>query len=110
MRPLKKRKSEFSIDYKFKYNDKAKEQYFSYKVPFEEYDEAVRAYFRVYDVELDGTGTDIYNALSSLGAISSLEESAYFEDYLSERCREDAFEEFKIQYELEHEDDEEEDK
>lgn len=100
------KRSGFYIWYKFKYNDDSSEMYFSYNVPFDDYMKGLRAYFDVYDVELNGTDNHVYQVLDSLGAIENLEGDDYFTEYLTDKCKKDAFEEFKEEYEWEHENEE----
>lgn len=108
----KENRSDFYIDYKFKFKDK-KEEYFSYNVPFEDYIAGVVAYFDVNDVTLDGTDKNIFNVLHGLGALSEIEDDEYFIDFVTEKCRAKAQEEFieekedEEKYENQDEEDEE---
>lgn len=101
----KKDRSDFYIDYKFKFKDK-KEEYFSYNVPFEDYIAGVVAYFDVNEVGLDGTDNHIFNVLSGLGALDEIEDDEYFIDFVTEKCRAKAQEEFIEEKEEEEEDEE----
>lgn len=96
-------RSDFYIDYKFKFKDK-KEEYFSYNVPFEDYIAGAVAYFAVNDVGLDGTDTHVFNVLSGLGAFDIIEDDEYFINFVTERCKEKALEEFTEEKEEEESD------
>ena len=92
----KKGKSNFYVDYKFKYKNE-KEEFFSYNVPFDTYVEGIVSYFDANSVTLDGRDKDVYSVLSGLDALKTIEDEAYFVDFITEKCREDAFEEFTEQ-------------
>lgn len=97
-------KSGFDIDYMFKSpDDETKEIWFYYDVPFYIYMNGVRAYFDAYDVNIDGTDSHIFNSLSNIGAIKELEDDEFFIDFLKEKCKDDAYEEFKEKFEEDRE-------
>lgn len=95
-------KSNFYVDYKFKFEE-GKEEYFFYKVDSADYDEAIKAYFSLHGVTLDGTEKSIFNVLSSLEVLSKLEEEAYFIDFLTTKCKDKAYEQFIEEKEAEKE-------
>lgn len=103
---MKKNNSGFKIDYKFKSPKSDKQVVYSYDVPLKDYVAGIIDHFNTYNVLIDGSGNHIIEALSDLGAIKGLEDSAYFIDFLTERCRHDAQEEMNWKYELEELEDE----
>ena len=98
----------YSIDYEFDY--KGHHENYDYELSFDELMKAIRKYFDDQLVVLDGTDTNVWNALISLGrdAIDMIVEEE--SEFLKKECEEVAFEEFKdyVDYYYEEEDFEEE--
>lgn len=107
----------YTVDYQFTYPGKQEKEWFSYKIPFEMIVEGIRRYFvKKYDVELDGTDTDIWNMIIDISPKYGDEDEYsellddimdFNEEYFKETLRDDAYEAYKDEYEYYNEDEEE---
>lgn len=89
----KKNETGYTLDYDdFEYRG-YKERYYMYDVPFDDLMAAIREYFDNQLITLDGTDTSVFNALAELECIDNIFDA--MEDWLHDRCKEDAYEEFK---------------
>lgn len=89
----KKNLSGYELDYHFEY--KGFRELYSYEVPFEDYCEAIRNHFSIRLVGLDGTNNNIWKAMADFGedVLDDIFEEQ--KDWLSERCKDKAFNEFQ---------------
>lgn len=80
---------------------------FSYDVTFDDLMKAIRKYFENQLVNLDGTNTDVYNALVDLGddVIDNIFDT--MEEWLKEQCQEEAQEAYQEYVDWYYEDTEE---
>lgn len=85
--------SGYSLDYNFSYKGYS-ENYFSYDIPFDVFCNAIRNFFDIQSINLDGTDTSVWNAMVELDALDEIFSSQ--EEWLKEQCKNDAYEEFKI--------------
>lgn len=84
----------FEIGYSFAYNGYEDDSYY-WEVTDEAFCNAVRSYFDKKGITLDGTDNAIWNAIAFLGdeAMESIFQDQ--EEWLKEKCRDIAFEDFK---------------
>ena len=87
-----KSETPYTLMYEFEY--KGHNERFTYDVRFADLMDAIRQYFDNQLVILDGTDTNVYNALSELeDAIDNIFDT--MEDWLKEHCKEKAYEDYK---------------
>lgn len=100
----KKDGSGLYVDFDFKYDDKSHEENYTYEIPFDVACDGIRKYFESKDIKLDGKNTDIWNTLGDFGDVidNVISEDDSFIDYCKEKCKDDAFAEYKEQYEYEN--------
>lgn len=91
-------KSGYEINYSFEYKG-YKDDYYFYSIPYSTLCEAIRNYFSQNSVDIDGTNNAIWNSLINLGedVIESIVNDQ--QEWLEEKCREQAFEDFKDEVE-----------
>lgn len=69
-----------------------KDSYF-YEIPFDTFIEGVREWFDRQMINIDGKDNDIWNTLVEFGVFDAVESD--MEEWFKDKCKEDAFEEFK---------------
>ena len=90
---MKDNKTQYDIKYD-ELTYKGHTKWYFYDLPFEDVIEAIRQYFRDRMIDLDGKDNDIWNTFIEFdGAIDDIVYE--MEDWLKERCYDDAFEEYK---------------
>ena len=90
---MSKSKSGYTILYKgFDYKGRVDE--WDYEIPFETFMDAVRKYFQNQLVTIDGTDNAIWNVLMDLGDYVLDDIFDTMEDWLREKCANDAYEEY----------------
>lgn len=105
----KRNGSGFELRYEFVYPGKTDNDVFYYEMSFHIVAEALRRFGDFNDVGLDGTDTNVWNLFANFpGAIEQIIEDDYIQEWLLQVCEEDAFEEYKEEYEDWYSDEEDE--
>lgn len=94
------------VTYEFSYDGKSEAEPFDYEIPDSVLCDGIRAWFDFKFVTVDGTDNAIWNAVSALGGMDEITESEVFQEFAKGRCEADAFEEFKDEWEYDHEEEE----
>lgn len=101
----KKDGSGIYLDYYFKYDNKSATETYIYEIPFDVACEGIRVFFKAQNIKLEGADMDIWNTLARLGGANLFDvisDDNSFINFCKEKCKDDAFAEYKNEYEYEN--------